>query len=44
MKMINESYRGVSLFVEFNIDRFLVPLTIVGALTLAGWLVSVVGN
>ena len=40
MRMINESYRSVSFFVEVNIDRFLVPLTIVGALFLAGWVVS----
>ncbi len=43
MKMINEGYRGISFFVELNIDRFLVPVTIVSALTLAGWLVSLVG-
>ena len=40
MRMINESYRSISFFVGVNIDRFLVPITIVGALTVAGWLVS----
>jgi len=40
MRMITENYRGFSFFVEVNIDRFLVPLMIVGALTVAGWLVS----
>jgi len=40
MKMINQSYRSFSMLVEVNIDRFLVPLTIIGALTVAGWLVS----
>ena len=40
MRMINGSYRSISFFVEVNIDRFLVPITIVGALTVAGWLVS----
>ena len=36
MRMINESYRSISFFVEVNIDRFLVPITIVGALTATG--------
>jgi hypothetical protein len=40
MKMINQSYRSFSMLVEVNLDRFLVPLTIIGALTVAGWLVS----
>ena len=40
MRMINDSYRSITFFVEVNIDRFLVPLTIVGALLLAGWLIS----
>ena len=40
MKTITHSYRSFSFFVEVNIDRLLVPVTIVGALTLAGWLVS----
>lgn len=40
MRLIDESYRGLSLVVRLNADRFLVPVTIVGALTLAGWVVS----
>jgi hypothetical protein len=40
MKLIDESYRGLSLVVRLNADRFLVPVLIVAALTLAGWLVS----
>ncbi len=41
MKTITQGYRGITFFLEVNIDRFLVPLTIVGALTVAGWLVSI---
>ncbi|MCU4654556.1 hypothetical protein N8I71_17085 [Roseibacterium sp. SDUM158016] len=40
MKFLNESYRGLSLFVAVNTDRLLVPVLIVACLTLAGWLVS----
>ncbi len=40
MKTITQNYRSLSFFVAVNIDRFLVPVTIVGALTIAGWLVS----
>jgi len=40
MRLITEGYRSISFFVEVNIDRFLVPLTIVGALLVAGWLIS----
>jgi hypothetical protein len=40
MKFLSESYRGLSLFVAINTDRMLVPVLIVGSLTLAGWLVS----
>jgi hypothetical protein len=40
MRFLSESYRGLSLFVAVNTDRLLVPVLIVGALTLAGWLVS----
>ncbi|MEQ8368221.1 MAG: hypothetical protein RIB61_16095 [Roseicyclus sp.] len=36
MKLLAESTRGVSLFLVLNMDRFLVPLLIVAALTLAG--------
>jgi hypothetical protein len=40
MRLITESYRGLSLVVEANTDRFLVPVLIVASLTLAGWLVT----
>lgn len=40
MKMINEGYRGFTFLVQMNMDRFLAPLLIVAALTVAGWLVS----
>lgn len=40
MKLIDESYRGLSLFFRLNTDSLLVPVLIVAALTLAGWLVS----
>ena len=40
MKTIVNNTRGLAVFFETNMDRFLVPITIVGALTLAGWLVS----
>jgi hypothetical protein len=40
MRLLSDSYRGLSLFVAINTDRLLVPVMIVGALTLAGWLVS----
>lgn len=40
MKLLTESYRGITFIVQVNMDRFLVPLTIVGALTVAGWLLS----
>ncbi len=33
MQMIAESYRGMSLMVELNIDRLLVPLALMVALT-----------
>jgi hypothetical protein len=42
MKFLSESYRGLSLFVAINTDRMLVPVLIVGSLTLAGWLVSLI--
>jgi hypothetical protein len=40
MKFLTESYRGLTLFMAINTDRFLVPILIVASLTLAGWLVS----
>lgn len=36
MKLLSDSTRGISLLVHLNMDRFLVPLLIVAALTLAG--------
>lgn len=42
MKLIGESVQGLSLFVRLNTDRLLVPVLIVAALTLAGWLVSLI--
>lgn len=40
MRLITDGYRSITFFVEVNIDRFLVPLTIMGALLVAGWLIS----
>lgn len=38
MRLLTNSYRGMSELVLLNTDRFLAPLLIVAALTLAGWL------
>ena len=43
MQTLIESYRGVSQIVRLNVDRFLAPLVIVAALTLAGWVVRLIG-
>ncbi|MGP1358928.1 hypothetical protein [Roseicyclus sp.] len=40
MKFLEEGYREISTFVELNMDRFLVPILIVAALTLGGWAVT----
>jgi hypothetical protein len=40
MKTLLNSTRDVSLFVQLNMDRFLVPLLIVAALFLGGMLFS----
>lgn len=40
MKALVENTRNIAVVLELNVDRLLVPLIIVGALTLAGWLVS----
>lgn len=40
MKFLTQNYRGISTFVAINTDRLLVPILIVGSLTVAGWLVS----
>lgn len=42
MQMIAESYREVSLLVEINLDRLLVPLVLAVALTGMAMLGSVV--
>ena len=43
MRTIIEGYRGVSYLFRLNADRFLPPLVIVAALTLAGWVVRLMG-
>ncbi|MEM9754426.1 MAG: hypothetical protein AAF914_00450 [Pseudomonadota bacterium] len=40
MKTITAAARQATLIFAVNIDRLLVPLTIIGALTIAGWLFS----
>lgn len=40
MRLIANGYRGVSALILLNMDRFLIPLLIMGALTVAGWLFS----
>ncbi|WP_224815027.1 hypothetical protein [Hasllibacter sp. MH4015] len=40
MRILADSYRGVTQLVMLNTDRFLTPLLIVAALTLAGWVLS----
>ncbi len=40
MRYLAQSYQGVSRIVLINTDRFLTPLLIVCALTLAGWVLS----
>lgn len=40
MKTLAKNARGLTVMIEVNVDRLLVAVTIVGALTLAGWLVS----
>lgn len=40
MKHLTQSYRDISLIVAVNADRFLVPLMIIAALTLSGWVLS----
>lgn len=43
MRYITQSTRGMTQLVMLNTDRFLVPLLIVAALTLAGWLLRISG-
>ena len=40
MRIIADGYRGLSEILAVNTDRLLFPVLIVGALTLTGWLVS----
>ena len=40
MKTLLDNTRGVSLFVQLNMDRFLVPLLITAALFLGGMIFS----
>jgi len=40
MKTLMESTRGVTVFVQLNVDRLLVPLLIVAALFLSGMLMG----
>lgn len=42
MKTITQNARSLSFFVAVNGDRLLVPITIVGALFLAGWILSMI--
>lgn len=38
MQTITKGYRGLELLVELNLDRFVVPLVLGGALFLAAYL------
>lgn len=40
MRYIADSTRNVTQLLMLNMDRFLAPLLIVAALTLAGWVLS----
>jgi len=40
MKTLAQNTQGLRVLLQVNIDRLLVPLLIVAALTFAGWLVS----
>lgn len=40
MRYLSDSTRGMTQLFLLNTDRFLAPLLIVAALTLAGWLLS----
>lgn len=43
MRSLANSTRGMTQLLMLNTDRFLVPLLIVAALTVAGWLLRVSG-
>jgi hypothetical protein len=40
MRYFTQSARGMTQLVWLNMDRFLIPLMITAALTLAGWVLS----
>lgn len=40
MKTLTQSYRSLSVFMQLNVDRLIVPLLVVAALLLAGQLFS----
>lgn len=40
MKALTRNVQDLRVLLAVNIDRLLVPLLIIAALTLAGWLVS----
>lgn len=40
MRYLAQSTRGMTQLVAVNMDRFLTPLLITAALTLAGWVLS----
>ncbi|MEL6531845.1 MAG: hypothetical protein AAFN09_03285 [Pseudomonadota bacterium] len=40
MKSIVANVRPIAVFLEINVDRLLPPLLVIGALTIAGWLLS----
>ena len=40
MRYLAQSTRGMTQLVMLNMDRFLTPLLIVAALTLAGWVLT----
>ncbi|WP_341861551.1 hypothetical protein [Gymnodinialimonas sp. 57CJ19] len=43
MRYLTNSTRGMTQLLSLNTDRFLAPLLIVAALTLAGWLLRISG-
>ena len=38
MQSLHEGYKGLELLVELNLDRFLVPLALGGAIFLAAYI------
>ncbi|QXT38472.1 hypothetical protein [Gymnodinialimonas ceratoperidinii] len=43
MRYLTDSTRGMTHLFMLNTDRFLAPLLIVAALTLAGWILGISG-